>query len=64
LYKKKEEEKKWHFFLFKIATKIVFLWHFHVYLYYSPIWFISSIFLLPWSLSYGFSNGLKILYSL
>jgi hypothetical protein len=31
--------------LFKIATQGVFLWHFHVYMYYSPNWFIS-IFLL------------------
>jgi hypothetical protein len=32
--------------LFKIATLRVSLWHFHVYMYYNSIWFISSIFLL------------------
>jgi hypothetical protein len=40
------KERKWHFCLFKIATQGVSLGHFHVYMYYSPIWFISSIFLL------------------
>jgi hypothetical protein len=32
--------------LFKIATQGVSLWHFHVYIYYNPNWFISTIFLL------------------
>jgi hypothetical protein len=32
--------------LFKIATQGVSLWHFHEYMYYSLIWFISSTFLL------------------
>jgi hypothetical protein len=32
--------------LFKIATQSVSLWHFHVCMYYSPICFISSLFLL------------------
>jgi hypothetical protein len=31
--------------LFKIATEF-FWWDFQVYMYYNPIWFISSIFLL------------------
>jgi hypothetical protein len=43
--KNKEKEKKWHFCLLKIAIQGVSLWHFHVYLYYSPNWFISYIFL-------------------
>jgi hypothetical protein len=33
-------------FLFKIAMHGVSLWHFCIYLYYIPNWFISSIFLL------------------
>jgi hypothetical protein len=33
-------------FLVKMATQGVSLWHFHVYMYYSPIWFNSSVFLL------------------
>jgi hypothetical protein len=44
LYKKRRN--KWYFWFFKIATQGVSLWHFHVYMYYSTIWFISSIFLL------------------
>jgi hypothetical protein len=32
--------------LFMVATQGVSLWHFHVYMYYNPHWFISSIFLL------------------
>jgi hypothetical protein len=28
-----------------VATKEVFLWYFHVYMYYNPNWFIFSIFL-------------------
>jgi hypothetical protein len=31
--------------LLKIGTQGVSLWHFHVYMYYNMIWFISSIFL-------------------
>jgi hypothetical protein len=42
----KERKKKFHFCLFKITTQRITLWHFHVYMYYSLIWFISSIFLL------------------
>jgi hypothetical protein len=37
---------KRHFCPFKIATQGVSLWHFHLFVYYSLIWFISSIFLL------------------
>jgi hypothetical protein len=37
-------EKNSHFCLFKIATQGVSLCHFHVYMYYSSSWFISSIF--------------------
>jgi hypothetical protein len=32
--------------LFKVATQGVSLWHFHVYVYYNPNWFIFSILLL------------------
>jgi hypothetical protein len=32
--------------LFRIAIQGVSLWHFHVYMYCIPDWFISSIFLL------------------
>jgi hypothetical protein len=28
--------------LFKIATQEVSLWHFHVYMYYNPNWFIRE----------------------
>jgi hypothetical protein len=28
--------------LFRIGTQGVSLWHFHVYMYYNPNWFISS----------------------
>jgi hypothetical protein len=45
LYKKRKREK-WDFWLFKIAMQGVSLWHFHVYMYCDPVWFISSIFLL------------------
>jgi hypothetical protein len=31
------------FFLFKIATQGVSLWHSHVYMNYNPTWFISSV---------------------
>jgi hypothetical protein len=41
---REEEEKKWHFWLFKIAKKGVSLWHLHAYMYYSLIWFISWVF--------------------
>jgi hypothetical protein len=44
LYKKRR--KTWHFLLFKRATWGVTLWHFHIYVYCSLIWFMSSIFLL------------------
>jgi hypothetical protein len=45
--KKKEKRNKWHCFLFviKAATQGAFLWGFHVHMYYSSNWFISSIFL-------------------
>jgi hypothetical protein len=33
-------------FLFKVAVQWVSLWHFRVYVYYNPNWFIPSIFLL------------------
>jgi hypothetical protein len=41
-----KRKEKWNFCLFKIATLGVSLWHFHICMYYSPNWFISSIFLL------------------
>jgi hypothetical protein len=41
-----KRKSKWHFCLFKIATQGASLWHFHVYMYYNPNWFISSVFLL------------------
>jgi hypothetical protein len=44
LYKKNIRRKKWYFCLFKTPTQGVSLWHFHVYMYYSLIWLISSIF--------------------
>jgi hypothetical protein len=59
-----KKEKTWHLCLFKKATQGVSLWDFYVYTHYSPIWFISSIFLLYtlvpslWCL-----NQWKILYS-
>jgi hypothetical protein len=40
------KEKKWNFCLFKIAIHRVPLWHFQVYMYHNPNFFISSIFLL------------------
>jgi hypothetical protein len=40
------KEEKWHFCLFKMATLGVSVWYFRVYMYYSPIWLIYSIFLL------------------
>jgi hypothetical protein len=40
-----QKKKKRHFCLFKIATWGVSVWHFHVYRYYNPNWFISSILL-------------------
>jgi hypothetical protein len=39
---KKKIRKTWHVCLFKGVS----LWHFHVYMYCSFTWFISSIFLL------------------
>jgi hypothetical protein len=42
----KKTNKNKTFCLFKIAIQGVSLWHFHVYMYYNPNWFISSIFLL------------------
>jgi hypothetical protein len=53
------------FLLFKIDIQGVSLWHFHVYMYDSQIWFISSIFsffyLSPFLMVV--SMDLKILYS-
>jgi hypothetical protein len=37
-----KREKRNYIFLFKIPTQGVLLSHFHVYMYYSLIWFISS----------------------
>jgi hypothetical protein len=43
-----------------MATQGVSLWHFHVYMYYSLIWFIPSIFLLSTLVpSYGDFNRFK-----
>jgi hypothetical protein len=42
----KENQKKWYFCLCNIATQGISLWQFHVYMFYSQVWFISSIFLL------------------
>jgi hypothetical protein len=41
------KRKKRYFCLFeiKVATQGCSLWYFHVYMYYKPNWFISSIFL-------------------
>jgi hypothetical protein len=57
-------KKKWYFCSFKIATQGVSLWHFHVYLYYSPIRFISSLFLFYYHSLFLMvvSASLKILY--
>jgi hypothetical protein len=44
--KKEKKKEKWHFYLFKIATQGVSLWHFHVYMYYSLIGVISYVFFL------------------
>jgi hypothetical protein len=46
ILQKKERKKKWHFCLFKTVTQGISLWHVHVYMYYSPVYFISFIFLL------------------
>jgi hypothetical protein len=40
------KRKNWHFCLFKIVIQGVSLWHFHLYMYYNPLWFITSIFVL------------------
>jgi hypothetical protein len=39
-------KKTTHFLLFeiKVFTKGISLWYFHVYMYYHPNWFVSSIF--------------------
>jgi hypothetical protein len=42
----KRRRKKWYICLCKINTQGISLWHFHVYVCYSRICFISSIFLL------------------
>jgi hypothetical protein len=49
----KEWKNQLYFCLFKIATYGISLWHVHVYMYYSPIWFISSIFLLSTSVPFS-----------
>jgi hypothetical protein len=56
---------KRHFCLYMIAIQGVSLWHFHIYMYYSPNWFITSIFL-PFTLVPFYmviSTRLKFLYS-
>jgi hypothetical protein len=54
------KKKKMTFCLFKIALQGAWLWHFCVYMFYSPNWFISSIFLLSTlSPSYGDFNRFK-----
>jgi hypothetical protein len=59
------KERKRQFCLFKIAAQGVSLWHFHVYMFFTLGWFISSIFssfyLSPFLMVV--STGLKILYS-
>jgi hypothetical protein len=37
---KRTKKEKWHFCLLKIATQGVALWHFRVYMYHNPNWFI------------------------
>jgi hypothetical protein len=32
--------------LFKITLQVVFLWHFHVYMFYNSNWFMPSVFFL------------------
>jgi hypothetical protein len=61
---KKKRIRKWHFYLFRIATQGDSLWHFHVYMYYSSIWFMyfSSFYLSPFFIVV--LTSLKILYSL
>jgi hypothetical protein len=50
--------------LFKITIQGVSLWHFHMCMYYSLIWFIISIFFpLYLSLLMAVSSGLRILCS-
>jgi hypothetical protein len=54
------KERKNYFCFIKIATQRVSLWHFVVYMYYNPNWFMSSIFLfLPYSPSYDGFNKFK-----
>jgi hypothetical protein len=55
-----KKRKRRHFYLFKVALEGISLWHFHVYMYFNPNWFMLSIFLfLPKSPSYGDFNRLK-----
>jgi hypothetical protein len=58
------EKNKRLFGLFKIAIHGVSLWHFHVYMYYNPNWFIS-VFLLSTLVPFFvvILTGLNILYS-
>jgi hypothetical protein len=59
------KRKKWHFWLFKIATQGVSLWHFHVYMYYKPN-LVHTLYFASFYLSPSFmavSTTLKILYS-
>jgi hypothetical protein len=56
------KENKWYFYLFKIATQGVSLWHFHVFISeLVPLLCFSSFYLIP--LLILVSTGLKILYS-
>jgi hypothetical protein len=45
----KKKRIKWHLCLFKIAKQRVSLWHFHLYMYYTPILFriLYFFFFLP-----------------
>jgi hypothetical protein len=51
-------------FLLKITTQEFSLWHFHVCMYYSPIWFISSIFLLSTLVPFLVVWWIWLMYSL
>jgi hypothetical protein len=60
----KKEKRNDNFCFFKITTQGVSLWHFHVYMYYSPIRFISSYFSSFYLVHFlwFFSTSLKILH--
>jgi hypothetical protein len=58
------KKQKWCFCFLKIAIQRVFLWHFHVFMYYNPNWLISCIFLLSVLLPLlCWFQYVKILYS-